>query len=162
MFDTSEWLRLPLCLAAALLLAGTPSLEGQIYVGPQLNVGTETDLGVGGRVLGNVEQMNLELVGSFDLYFPDGPTDFWEINGNAFYHFHLPETPSVLPYAGGGLNIAQTSNGFESTEPGLNLGGGVRFPLENLSPYVEGRAVVSDADQLVFTFGVLFGHAHGQ
>lgn len=149
-------------LAMGLVLAVPGSADAQIYYGPQLNAATETDVGVGGRVLGNVERMNLELVGSFDLYFPDGPLDFWEINANTFYHFHLPENPAILPYLGGGLNLANISNGADNTEVGVNLGGGVRFPFEDISPFIEGRTVISDFDQAVFTFGFLLGHAHGQ
>lgn len=148
-----------LMMGSALLAS---SAQAQLYAGPQVNLATDTDVGVGARVLANVENANLELVGSFDLYFPDGPNDFWEVNANTFYHFHLPDSPSVLPYVGGGLNIARLSNGGESTEVGLNVGGGVRFPLEDISPYIEGRTVISDFDQAVITFGFLFGHAHGQ
>lgn len=162
MSNDAKRLTVPLVFALVLALMAPRSLDAQLYVGPQVDVATEYDAGIGARVLGNVENMNLEVAGSFDLYFPDGRVDFWELNGNAFYHFHLPENPSVLPYAGGGLNVAQLSNGMDNTELGLNLGGGVRFPLENISPYVEGRAVLSDADQFVVTLGVLFGHAHGR
>lgn len=136
--------------------------EAQIYFGPHLNVATDTDVGIGGRVLANVEEANLELVGSLDVYFPDGPTDFWAINANSFYHFHLEDSPSVLPYVGGGLNIAQVSNGEDATEVGVNIGGGVRFSLDNISPFIEGKTVISDFDQAVITFGFLLGHAHGQ
>lgn len=151
-----------MCLGCMALLFGAQDSAAQLYGGAQGNWGSETDFGVGGRVLANVEQVNLEIVGSFDVYFPDGPTDFWEINGNVFYHFHLPESPSVLPYVGGGLNVSHFSNGTDNTETGLNLGGGVRFPLDNVSPFVEARAVISDADQAVLTFGVIFGDPHGR
>lgn len=148
-------------LAVGLALATPGSADAQIYFGPQLNAATETDVGVGARVLGNVESANLELVGSFDLYFPDGALDFWEVNANTFYHFHLPDNPALLPYLGGGLNIANLSNGTDVTEVGVNLGGGIRFPLDNISPFIEGRTVISDWEQSVFTFGFLLGHAHG-
>lgn len=143
------------------LTAGTGSADAQVYIGPQVNLASETDFGVGGRLLANIESANLEFAGSADLYFPEGGTDYWELNGNLFYHFHLPETPSVLPYLGGGLNVANFSNGTTETEAGLNLGGGLRFPLADVSPYVEARTVVGDADQSVLTFGILLGHAHG-
>ena len=154
-------LRLPSLTVSALLLFA-PALSAQAYVGVQADWGSETDFGVGGRVLANIERANLEFVGSFDLYFPDGPIDFWEINGNLFYHFHISNNPSFLPYVGGGLNIASISNGGDTTEAGLGLGGGIRFPLERLSPFVEVRTAISDFDQTVLTFGVLFGHAHGR
>lgn len=149
-------------LCGAAVLFGAQGASGQVYGGAQGNWGSDTDFGVGGRLLANIENANLEFVGSFDIYFPDGPVDFWEANGNLFYHFHLAESPSVLPYVGGGLNISHFSNGADNTEAGLNLGGGFRFPLANVSPFIEARAVISDADQAVLTFGVIFGHAHGR
>ena len=153
-----------LMIGSATLLAltlGMPSQgQAQAYVGVQGSWASETDFGVGGRVLANIEEVNLEFVGSADVYFPDAG-DFWELNANLFYHFHLAENPSVLPYLGGGLNIATAGNGESNTEAGLNLGGGLRFPLENVSPFVEARTVLSDYDQAVITFGLVFGHAHG-
>lgn len=150
-----------LCFAAAGLVISVQASSAQAYGGAQVNVGSETDFGLGARLLANIEDANLEFVGSFDLYFPDEPLDYWEVNGNVFYHFHLQENPSVLPYLGGGLNVARLSNGADNTEAGLNLGGGIRFPLENVSPFVEAKTVISDADQSVLTIGLLFGHAHG-
>ena len=148
-------------LSGAALLLGGQAASAQVYGGAQLHWGSDTDLGVGGRVLANLQRSNLEMVGSFDIYFPDGPVDFWDINANLFYHFHLRDTPSVLPYAGGGLNISHFSNGSDSTELGLNLGGGVRFPLDGVSPFIEVKTVLSDHDQSVLTFGLIVGHAHG-
>lgn len=156
-----SWL-VALGIAVGLALGSAREARAQVYLGPQVNLATDTDLGVGGRLLANIEDANLEFASSFDVFFPEGPADYWELNGNLFYHFHLPENPSVLPYLGGGLNVATFSNGDSNTETGLNLGGGARFPLENVSPYVEGRAVVGGVEQFVFTFGILLGHAHGQ
>lgn len=147
-------------LAACALTLGAPEAAAQVAVGPQANVGTETDFGIGGRIVGNIRDANLEAVGSFDVYFPDDPVDFWELNGNLFYHFHLRETDAVLPYAGGGLNISHFSNGEGETEAGLNLAGGLRFATRSdASPFVELRGVIGDFDQLVVTLGVLFGNA---
>lgn len=147
--------------AGVALTAGAGSADAQVHVGPQVNVASETDVGLGARLLANIESANLEFAGSADLYVPDGPVDYWELNANLFYHFHLPESPSVLPYLGGGLNVANFSNGATNTEAGLNAGGGIRFPLDEVSPYVEARTVLGDADQSVLTIGLLIGHAHG-
>jgi hypothetical protein len=144
--------------ALALFLVGTPAqpLHGQAAFGVQGNYGTEADLGVGGRLLMNIPNTNLEAVVSADVFFPDG-VDWLEFNGNIFYHFHMPDAPSVLPYLGGGLNLARISGNGSTTEAGLNLGGGIRFPRPGVTPFIEGRAVISDADQFVITFGLLFG-----
>lgn len=137
--------------------------SAQVAIGGQIDFASDTDVGIGGRLLGDIPTVDLEAVGSFDLYFPDGPRDFWELNGNLFYHFHLRNTRAVLPYLGGGLNISHSSNGASRTEAGLNLGGGVRFPTAaDISPFVELRGVVSDFEQFVVTFGLLFGDASGR
>jgi hypothetical protein len=132
--------------------------EAQVALGGQGSWGSEADFGVGGRALVNVPGWNLEGVGSVDFFFPDGDVDWIDINANLFYHFHLPDSPSVIPYVGGGLNLARLSVGDASTtEAGLNLGGGIRFPGPTVTPFLELRGVVSDADQFVITGGILFG-----
>lgn len=145
-------------LAMLLLVFGPPAQEAdaQLAVGVQGNWGSEADFGVGARALLNLGNTNLEAVGSADLFFPDNDVDWWDFNANLFYHFHLADSPSVLPYVGGGLNLARLSANGSATEAGVNLGGGIRFP-GNVTPFLEFRAVLSDADQFVVTGGLLFG-----
>jgi hypothetical protein len=147
-------------LLALLLLAGpaAPEANAQTVFGLQGNYGSEADLGIGARALLNIPDVNLEAVGSFDVFFPDGDVDWFDFNANLFYHFHLPDHP-ILPYLGGGLNVARLSNDASHTEAGLNLGGGVRFPRPGLTPFLEVRTVISDLDQVVITGGILFGTA---
>lgn len=143
---------------------------GGIHVGPQVNFADDTDIGVGARVSGDLGGYpGWEIMGSFDLYFPDGDVDFWEINGNVIYNIDVRST-TVFPYAGGGLNIAHFSvdgdpgpgpgPGFEGgsdTEIGINVLGGVKFATDGpLTPYAELRGTVEGSDQLVVTAGVLF------
>ncbi len=145
--------------ALVLILVGLPAqeLEAQTAFGFQGNWGSEADFGVGGRLLVNIPNVNLEAVASADVFFPDGDVDWLEFNGNVFYHFHMPDAPNMLPYLGGGLNVTRLSFNGSSTETGLNLGGGVRFLRPGLTPFIEARAVISDADQFVITVGLLFG-----
>jgi hypothetical protein len=147
-------------LTALLLWVAIPAEEAQAQVafGPQVNWGSEADFGIGGRLLTNLGGSNFELAGSVDAFFPSGDVDWLEFNANLFYHFHLPDSHSVLPYAGGGLNIVNLSAGGDSnTETGLNLGGGLRFPRAGATPFIEARGVISDVDQFVVTGGFLFG-----
>lgn len=137
--------------------------EGGVVFGAQGLWGSDTDFGLGGRVLGNIETLNLEAAGEFNLFFPDA-ADYWEINGFLFYHFHLPDTESVLPYFGGGIGIQtfepDVDGGDSETDFGVNAAAGIRFPTTtSVTPYVEGRAQISDIDQFVFTAGLLFGRA---
>ncbi len=140
-----------------LLVFPAQPAHGQTAFGVQGNWGSEADFGVGARVLANIPNVNLEAVVSANIFFPDNDVDWLDFNANIFYHFHTPGA-NVLPYLGGGLNVTRLSvSEFSTTETGLNLGGGIRFPRPGLTPFVEARAVLSDADQLVLTFGVLFG-----
>ncbi len=136
--------------------------DAQIAMGAQASFGSESDLGVGARLLANLGGSNFEFVASVDRFFPDNEIDWWDLNANLFYHFHMPETPSVLPYLGGGVNQSRrSSNSFERNETGINVGGGLRFP-GNITPFVELRAVISDVDQIVLTGGILFGPTRGR
>lgn len=108
-------------------------------------------------MLANLAGSNFEVVGSVDRFFPDNDLVWWDFNANLFYHFHLVNAPTMVPYLGGGVNVARlSSNNFENSEAGLNLGGGLRFPGD-ITPFIELRAVVSGSDQIVLTGGVLFG-----
>lgn len=151
---------------ALLALAGPISpAEGQVHLGPQVSLADDADVGIGGRVTAGVEGYSgLEVIGSFDVFFPDGDYDYWEINGNLVHNFELPESPSVRPYAGGGLNLAHSD--FDEDEPdfdddgdtevGLNLLGGFKFPMEGATPFVEGRFEIEGGEQVVVTGGLLF------
>lgn len=151
---------------AALLLAVPATAVGQVAFGPQLSFGGDTDLGIGGRVLANVESMeHWDFIGTFDVWFPDDSGDndvsAWEANGNLAYNFVVEDT-SLNPYAGAGLSIFHVSfddglggNG-DDTDLGLNLFGGLKFPGQSITPFVEVRAVLEAADQVVVTGGILF------
>ncbi|MFW6089445.1 MAG: hypothetical protein ACODAB_06810 [Gemmatimonadota bacterium] len=153
--------------AAALLLAVPATAVGQVAFGPQLSFGGDTDLGIGGRVVANVESLeHWDFVGTFDVWFPDdgGGVDVsaWEANGNLAYNF-VVEDSELNPYAGAGLSIFHVSfdsdgpgDGFDDTDLGLNFFGGLKFPGESVTPFVEVRAVLEGADQVAVTGGILF------
>lgn len=154
--------------AAALMLAVPATAVGQVAFGPQLSFGGDTDLGIGGRVLANVESMeHWDFIGTFDVWFPDDSGDndvsAWEANGNLAYNFVVEDT-SLNPYAGAGLSIFHVSvdnnslpgADFDDTDLGLNLFGGLKFPGQSITPFVEVRAVLEAADQVVVTGGILF------
>lgn len=154
--------------AAALLLTVPTTAVGQVSFGPQLSYGGDTDIGIGGRVLANVESLeHWDFIGTFDVWFPDdGPGDndvsAWEANGNLAYNFVVEDT-SLNPYAGAGLSIFHVSvdndgpgDDFDDTDLGLNFFGGLKFPGQSMTPFVEVRAVLEAADQVVLTGGLLF------
>lgn len=138
--------------------------------GLQLDVGTTTDFGVGGRAVFGLQSLfpgtPLDGIVSFDYYFPSHPSGttahFWEINGNLAYRLRMPARSSFRPYLGGGLNIAHTSGSAgglsgSSTDPDLNILGGTTIKVRGeLTPFLEIRGVVGNANQVVFTGGVRF------
>ena len=148
------------CGALAVGAASATDLRAQgpdISFGPQLSLAEDADVGLGGRLVFGLPRAPVSIWGSFDLFFPDGPVDYWEFNANASYDFHLPTTPTVVPYAGGGINLAHVSAGIaDDTDAGLNLLGGVRFPLPSVVPFFELRIELGGGEMFVATGGVLF------
>lgn len=154
-------LALAVALASGVLLVD--SARAQVHLGPQISIADEADVGLGGRLVAGVEDYSgLEVIGSVDIFFPDGNFDYWEINGNAVYNFEIVGAPSLRPYAGGGLNVAHVDfdddvpGGESDTDLGLNLLAGSKFPLEGFTPFVEVRGEISGGEQLVITGGFLF------
>lgn len=147
----------------ALALAAGGS-EAQVRFGGQLNVADDTDFGLGPRVAFDLEELGprFQIIGTWDIYFPDEEgLDYWELNGNLVYRFDLSETDAVVPYGGGGLNIAridresQPGNDVDTTELGLNVLAGAEFPLTSVTPFVELRVTAEGSEQLYLTGGIL-------
>ncbi len=157
-----------LAAVAGLLLMLPAPANAQVRLGPQLSFGGDTDLGIGARILANVESLDhWDFIGTFDVFFiddsPNTDRSYWEVNGNLAYNFGVPETPSLSPYVGGGLNISRLSrenvdSGAESdnTDLGINLFVGTQFEGGSITPFAEVRIVVEGSDQVVLTGGFLF------
>ncbi len=162
----------PADLAAQRRAAARPAAAKQRpSFGLQLNWGSDTDVGIGGRVVFGLKAIAprtpIDGIVSFDYYFPSAPSgvdvNFWEINANVGYRFTVPARSAVRPYAGAGLNIGHLSAGpsggpsASDTKPGLNLLGGTTFKVKgSLTPFAEFRGVIGDFDQVVLTGGVRF------
>jgi opacity protein-like surface antigen len=162
------------CLLGAfgLLLAAQPA-TAQVSFGPQLAWGDDTDLGIGARVHFDLADMfgvedgffaDLFGMGTGTYFFIDCPSgvscSFLEFNANAGVPFDIDG--SVTPYAGAGIHLARASVSFQGfsesdTEFGLNILGGIFFPLGGLRGFAEAKFGISGADQLVLAGGVLFG-----
>lgn len=92
-------------------------------------------------------------------------TSLWTINLDGHYLF-LEDNVNVYGLAG--INLSNVRVKFEdgtgiigdftetNTEFGLNVGGGVEFPLETIRPFAEVKYVISDFDQLVIMAGVRY------
>lgn len=155
-----------LAATAAVLLLLPATANAQVRFGPQLSWGDDTELGVGGRALVNVQSLiHWDFIGTFDVFFPDdSPTNdisYWEANGNLAYNFGVPDAPGLSPYVGAGLNIAHVSvdresGDFDDTDLGINFFVGNQFDGGSTTPFVELRVVAEGADQWVLTGGLLF------
>ena len=140
--------------------------DAQVRLGPQISFGGDTDFGIGGRIVANVESLDhWDFIGTFDIFFPDdGPNNdisYWEANGSLAYNFGVPDAPSLSPYVGAGLNIAHISvenlgNDFDDTDMGLNLFVGTQFEGGSVTPFAEIRFVAEGSEQVVLTGGILF------
>lgn len=160
---------LPALTAAQRRAASRVVPQRPVTFGVQADFGTDTDFGIGGRVVFGLRSLfpraPLDGQVGFDYFFPDEPPGvdltYWEINGNVAYR--IPNvTGSVAPYVGGGLNIAHTSvdrplSRTSDTDVGLNLLGGTTFGTRGaVRPFAEMRVTVGGGDQLVITGGVRF------
>lgn len=109
--------------------------------------------------------------GDFTFYFPksEGGSDItvWELNLNGNYIFL--ENEGLLLYGLAGINITGFSVEFDSpfgggtssnsdTETGLNLGGGVEYPLDfaDLFGEIKLGGLGGNADQFVLGAGLRF------
>lgn len=151
--------------AAVAITAGQAQAQA---IGPQVSWGSDSDIGVGARIELGLPNLltstgplaSTFLIGSFDYFFIDcDECSYWEANGN----LAIPlAASSVDPYVGAGLNVARASveflgNSASNTEVGVNLLGGLRFPVGGLNAFGEGRFTLGGSEQLVLSFGVLFG-----
>ena len=89
--------------------------------------------------------------------------DIWSTNANVL--LKLPTGTMILPYLIGGAGIYNSHRtlilgAHSSTDPGINVGGGLRFELSDLTTFVEARyhRVTGDAGIRIvpITLGILF------
>lgn len=161
-------------LALCVVSAGTAQAQ---RFGAALSWGSDTDLGVAPRVefpLTNMLSKSGALskaffIGEFTWFFPDcgGASgvdcSYWELNPGLAVPFTV-SNPKIAPYLGAGLNIAHasaSSGGFTAsdTQTGLNALGGLKFGLGSMDAFTEARLELSGGEQLVLSFGLLFGGA---
>ena len=149
------------------LTPGRASAQVTPRFGVQVDWGDDSDVGIGARISVPIaKKIPLEIQGSFDYFFPSSPATvdlkYWEINGNLVYLVPVKGV-SVSPYVGSGLNLAHASIGTATvggsdSQVGLNLLGGVAFPLKKsrIRPFAEARVELSGGEQVVLTGGIQF------
>lgn len=164
------WMALAVVVSAA---AAAPASAQRF--GVHANWADDVDFGIGARMEVDAQGLFTDdepfsrtfFLGSFDYFFPDcGSFDcnYWEINAGLAIPIIAAD---IDPYVGAGINIAsfgydedlpdEFDFGGSDTDVGLNLLGGIRFPLGNLSAFGEGRLELGGGEQLVLSFGVMLG-----
>jgi len=147
-----------LVLGAVALSTLLPStVQAQATLGPAIAYHDDFKMGIGAGLnvpIGNFGE-GVAILADFFYFFPDGDTNYIEINGNLTYSFALDRSP-VTPFILGGVNVANISESqTESarTELGLNLGGGLYFALGRVRPSVAAKVELGGGRGFV-----LFGH----
>lgn len=162
-----------LFLAFGLTVPMGAQAQTDIKIGPRvgLPVGDLADastvfFGAEGRV--DSEALPVVVNASFDYYLTDVDNlTYFAVDLNALYEFGV-DNQSLVPYTGGGIGITRVSfdtgqtqfGSFSasSTEVGLNLIGGARFPLGSVEPFAQLNATLGgDAQRVGITGGILFG-----
>jgi hypothetical protein len=155
-------------LGCCVMLLAVPSAGAAqgIAFGPQVSWADDTDFGVGARLVFGLSDLypNLEAIISGDYFFWDACDDCTYIEVNANVALPINVEAALNPYVGGGLNIARVSVDFgefggsaSDTEVGLNVLGGLKFPGDSFTPFVEARFEIGGGEQFVLTGGILLG-----
>jgi hypothetical protein len=158
-------MRMRSLMLAGCLMLGASAVQAQVRFAPEVAFGSDADFGIGGRVNFGLTSLfktpGFFGVGEFIYFFPSGPINYWEINGNLGYLITV--RGNVKPYVLGGLNIGHASadcggfNGCSSTDAGVNLGGGINIHTHGkLLPFIEGRIQLGHGDEFVVTGGLYF------
>lgn len=161
--------------AFAIMTVGVVEAQAQtqVRIGPEVAWGSDTDLGVGGRLTADIPVTEdegsffneLRGIGQFLFWVDCDGCTMWEINANGVVPVSLGGDSDF--YAGAGLNVFRFSadvgdvGGVDldasTTELGLNILGGLNFELGNLAAFGEAGFRISDFDQFVIGAGILFG-----
>jgi outer membrane protein X len=171
-------------LAAFLMVvASLQAQKGKISVGGGLAYGTEIKkMGINLRGYYGITD-KIDAAPSFTYFFPDKEEYFggeikwnvWEFNLDGHYKF--VESDQYNVYGIAGLNFTGThwSSDYEFVNPitgqtekyddsdsdlniGLNIGAGGQYNFnEKLSAFTVLKYVISNYDQLVITFGIIYG-----
>ncbi len=149
--------------------------QAQVALGGGLVYGSEVEsLGIDLRATFDLDE-NWRIAPYFDYYFVDDDDNFfrdrtdihvWTINVDANYVFDINNDLLGL-YALAGLNLTTVKVDFNDgplddddrseTDLGINLGMGLDFNLNKLTPFVELKYSFADnVDQTVLSFGLKF------
>ncbi|HWA58416.1 MAG TPA: hypothetical protein VG692_14240 [Gemmatimonadales bacterium] len=133
----------------------------KILVGPHAEFATnDLDFGIGAHLSYPIVN-RIDILPTFDYYFPGNSVHVWTLDGSVRYWPKLNMKNPGL-YAGAGLNYTHTS--FNPPGPGsvsdgsvgLSLTGGWMFKQVSVLPFGQIRVVIGDADRVEFGGGINF------
>ena len=156
---------------AALALTSMASAAQAPRFGVNGSWGSDSDIGAGGRV--EVDLTNklsksgplskAYFIGQVDFFFDAcSPLDCTILDINPGIAIPVGDS-KMNTYVGAGLNVARVSidlgsfGSSSNTDTGLNVLGGIRFPLGGMSGYAEGRFNLGGGEQFAIVVGVMFG-----
>lgn len=132
--------------------------------GSDKNLGYHLGLLVDVRIPGSV--LGFRVDGAFtEIGYSGNSTkeDIWLLNANAL--LKVPTGTTVVPYAIGGFGIYNSHRTLflatnSSTDPGFNIGGGLRFERHDVTTFVEARYHKVSGERGIrivpITLGILF------
>ena len=153
-----------LSLLISVFALGVYAQKGEKSIGLNLGYGSEIEsVAIGAKFnYGLTDQIRLSP--SFNYFLKKDGLSAYEFNADVHYLFEVAPKISAYPLAG--LNytsmkysadIMGLSISTSDSELGLNLGGGLGYQFsDNITLGFELKYVVSDADQLVPTFNIMF------
>lgn len=152
--------------ALALFLGTAGHGEAQVSLGPEIAIADDADFGLGAVLEAGLPSVdaNLEVVARFNIFFPDG-FDYWELDGDVRYLFPLRDQDQIIPFVLAGIGIGHASVDYDgpgievdgsNTEVGIRLGGGLKIPMERITPFVELGLGVGDIPDFVLRGGLTF------
>lgn len=147
-------------LAAVLLAPGPAGAYGFSGAGGKLGYANPEHLDGTASVSVHAEfekpDSRLHLLPNLGYWNVDHVSD---VNPNMDVYYHFIREGKVTPYVGGGLglNIVHRDRIDDtSTDLGMNVMGGLRFPGRSNHVFVEGRYTASDVSQVSLLTGITF------
>lgn len=145
------------------MLVAPAAIQAQLSGGPVVAYHDDGEaFGVGAYVAIPLTQLaeGFAINPNFIYFFPDVGS-VWEINGDLVYRFPVSGDSPIAPFALGGINIQRFSADIgtvsvSNTDTGINLGGGVVFPMESIRPFVGGKFELQSETSLVIFGGIGF------
>jgi opacity protein-like surface antigen len=85
--------------------------------------------------------------------------DVSNVNPNMDIYYHFVREGKVTPYVGGGVGanfVHDDRINHSDTDVGVNMMGGIRFPISTNHAFLEGRYTASDVNQVSLLTGLTF------